>query len=222
MCFSATASFGASVIIATIGIACIKKSTTIPQKVLSCIPLIFSIQQFTEGVLWLSLTHVGLIPWKMAATYSFLIFAQVVWPTMVPLSVMLLEKDPRNRKILKGFLALGIVVSTYLAYCLIFFKVQSSVSCYHIQYDVDYPRLFKYSGLLYFVVTVIPPIITTLKRLRLLGVIIFLSYVITIIFYEDYLVSVWCYFAAIISIVVLSVIMKLNEPRQLISLAVPH
>lgn len=213
MCFSAGASFSASAIILTIGVVSMKRSTTIPQRVLSCIPLIFGIQQFTEGILWLSMSQAWLSPWKMMATYAFLIFAQVVWPTMVPLSVLLLENDRRNKRVLKGSLALGIIISAYLAYCLIFFNVSSSVSCYHIQYDVDYPKLFRYSGLLYFIVTVIPPIISTIKRLRLLGAIICLSYVITKIFYEDYFVSVWCYFAAIISIVVLSVVIKLNADK---------
>ena len=211
MCFSATASFGAGAVLLAIGIVSVKKSASVPQKVLSCVPLIFSVQQFTEGVLWLSMAHSVLTQWREMATYVFLAFAQVVWPVMVPLSVMLLEKDPINKRILKGFLALGITVSLYLAYCLLFYKVEASVSSYHIQYDVDYPRLFRHSGALYFMATVLPSVITSIKSLRLLGVIIFLSYVVTIIFYERYLVSVWCYFAAIISIVVLSVITEMNR-----------
>lgn len=211
MCFSAEASFGASAILLTIGAVAVKKSSTTPQRLLAGIPLVFGVQQFTEGILWLSLTYPAMVRWQQIATYTFLVFAQVVWPIMVPLSIFLLEPHKTNRKILNWFLALGAIVSAYLGYCLLFYRVQSSISCYHILYDVDYPKLFKYSGLTYFVATVFPPIVSSIKRLRLLGVAIFISYVVTIVFYENYLVSVWCYFASIISVVVLSVIVKLNK-----------
>ena len=58
MCFSAEASFGASAILLTIGVISLNKSVNVPQKVLSCIPFIFGVQQFSEGILWLSLYHV--------------------------------------------------------------------------------------------------------------------------------------------------------------------
>lgn len=142
--------------------------------------------------------------------YSYF-FAQVVWPIIVPLSVLLLEKDCNNRKPLRVILVIGLLVASYMAYCLVFYNVRASISCYHIQYDVYYPIQLKFSGIFYFIPTVIPPIISSIKRLRLLGVIILLSYIFTDIFYENYLVSVWCYFAAIISMVALSVIIQLNE-----------
>lgn len=214
MCFSAEASFGVSAIILTIGAVSIKKSSNLPQRVLSCIPFVFGIQQFAEGILWLSLTHTGLVKWSITSTYVFLVFAQVVWPILVPLSVMLLEKDKKNKKVLKGLLAMGIILGSYLLYCLMYYQVQSDVSCNHIVYAVYYPIRFKYSGIFYFIPTVIPPIISSIKRLRLLGIVIFISHIITRIFYEDYLISVWCYFAAIISVVVLAVTIQLNNQSK--------
>ncbi|MDR3680047.1 MAG: hypothetical protein P4L41_08785 [Flavipsychrobacter sp.] len=211
MCFSAEASFGASVILFAIGALSISKATTIPQKILASIPIIFGVQQFAEGILWLSLSHSSLAYWDKLATYAFLIFAQVVWPIIVPLSVMLLEKNKHNLKILKGLFALGILVGSYLTYCLLFYKVNASISCSHILYDQDFPTFIKHSGIFYLIATVVPPIVSSIKRLRLLGIIILVSYLITQFFYKDYLVSVWCFFAAIISVVVLSVIIRLNR-----------
>jgi hypothetical protein len=212
LCFSAAASFGASAIILTIGVISIRKSTTIPQKVFSCIPLIFSIQQFVEGILWLSLSHGALSPWVNMATYGFLVFAEIVWPIFLPLSVFLLEKQDKRKRTMAVLLVLSGLVSFYLAYSLLFYGAEASISCYHIQYNVHYPIVIKHSGILYLVATVLPPIISSIKRLRLFGVIILLSYVVTIIFYKDYLISVWCYFAAVISVAVLSIVMYLNKP----------
>ena len=215
MCFSAEASFGASAVLLTIGIISLNKSANVPQKVLSCIPIIFGVQQFAEGILWLSLYHANLASWNKIATYAFLIFAQVVWPIIVPLSVMLLEKGEKRRKILKAILVSGSIVSSYLLYCLLFYKVEANISCSHIRYDVYYPIHIQHLGIFYFVVTVTPSIISSIKRLRLLGVVIFVSYIITRIFYQYYLVSVWCYFAAIISVIALSVIIELNRVLKL-------
>jgi hypothetical protein len=211
MCFSAAASFGASAIIFGIGIECFKKSTTVPQKILSCIPIVFSVQQYAEGVLWLSLSHSSFLYWNKIATYTFLVFAQVVWPIVVPLSIMLLEKHAINKKILAAMLGLGVMVSLFLLYCLVAYKVEATISCSHILYNVSYAASPVHPAVFYFLVTVVSPILSSIKRVRLLGVVILVSYIVTKIFYEDYLISVWCFFAAAISVIVLSVIIKLNN-----------
>jgi len=60
MCFSATASFGASAVLGVIGIVAVAKAKTNPQRVFATIPLIFSVQQLSEGFLWLSLKNQSL------------------------------------------------------------------------------------------------------------------------------------------------------------------
>jgi hypothetical protein len=214
MCFSATASFGASAIILGIGIVALTKSTTIPQKIFSSIPLIFAVQQFAEGILWLSLAHSSAAYWAKTATYTFLVLAEVVWPIMVPLSIMLLENRSFNRKILRVLTGLGVLVSAYLLYSLLSYKVQASISCSHILYDVSYPPSAMRADAFYFAVAVVAPIISSVKRVRLLGLVICLSYIVTKIFYEDYLISIWCYFATAISIIVLSIVIQLNKPPK--------
>lgn len=214
MCFSAEASFGASVIILSIGVVSLKKSRTVSQKIFSCIPLIFCVQQFTEGILWSSLSNPRLTNWVKPSTYIFLIFAQVVWPVIAPLSIRMLEADESRKKILNVILGTGIIVSCFLGYSLMVGRVQSTISCHHIQYDLDYPPYLTHLGIFYFMTTVISPIVSSIKKVRLLGFIILFSYVFTRLFYEKYLISVWCYFAALISLVVLSVILELNRTSQ--------
>lgn len=100
MCFSAEASFGASVIIVSIGVVAVKKSTTVPQRIFALIPFIFGVQQFTEGILWRSLDHPGLSRWTNMSTYTFLFFAQVVWPIIALLSIQL-NRSPGSAGIQK-------------------------------------------------------------------------------------------------------------------------
>ena len=213
MCFSAGASFTASAVLLTIGAISIKKSTSASQRLLSCIPLIFGVQQGAEGILWLGLSHPEYLYLGRPAKYAFLLFAQVIWPVMVPLSVMHMEADAKRKNLLKVLLGSGILLAGYLLYCLIRYRTDASINCYHINYQLSYPDITMKLGIFYFLPTIIPPFVSSIKRLRLLGITIFLSYIVTQIFYKEYLISVWCFFAAVISLIVLSIIFNINRKK---------
>jgi hypothetical protein len=215
MCFSATASFGAGIMLSGIGIASIKKADTSSKLFFACIPLIFGVQQITEGFIWLALSNPDFIPMKEPSTYLFLFFAQIVWPFWVPFSILKLEKDQRRKKIEKILMIVGAIVSIYLAYCLIFFKVEAKIIGMHISYFQDYPKdLSHYGGILYVLATIAPPFFSSVKKMWILGAAILISYIITTIFYTDYIVSVWCFFAAIISITVYAIMYGVKNPSN--------
>ena len=212
MCFSAPASFIASAGLLAVGIIAISKSRTTPQRILAAIPVIFSIQQFSEGILWLSLSQPVYSRWYTPAMYIFLFFAQVLWPTYVPLSILLLEENTLRRKILKVFLGTGMFISAYLLYCLFFYQVSATITSHHIYYDLHFPLGNKwFSGLLYIIAAVFSPFVSGHRQLRWLGVILLASYLFSRIFYADYIISVWCYFAAVLSIMILAIVYKLRK-----------
>lgn len=215
MCFSASASFGAGIIISTIGVVSLNKVQTPLQYFFAVIPLFFAAQQISEGFLWLALSDSSYAPLEWITTYTFLFFAQIVWPFWIPFSILLLEKESKNKNILKVFLAIGTVVSIYLAYCLISYNVQAKIIGHHISYIQDYPAIFnRYSGVLYVMATVLPPYFSSINKLWILSVAIFISYVITTILYNDYIVSVWCFFASIISALILVLIQEMKVARK--------
>src|ERR1041385_1006208 len=116
MCFSASASFGAGAILSVIGLASLKKVKSSSQIIFAAIPLIFAVQQITEGFLWLALSHQNFASMRQGTTYIFLFFAQIVWPVWVPFSILKLEKRDNRKKIEKLLTGIGMLVSTYLAY----------------------------------------------------------------------------------------------------------
>jgi hypothetical protein len=67
------------------------------------------------------------------------------------------------------------------------------------------------SAIVYFIPTVLPALISSVDRMRLLGIIVLASYLVSNVFYQNYLVSVWCFFAAIISVVILVIILALRK-----------
>lgn len=201
MCFSATASFGAGIVLTAIGVASLKKVQHQSQVMFAAIPLLFAIQQFSEGILWLILPHPELQYLQVGTTFFFLIFAQIVWPVYVPVSILLLEKQKTRRNFQRILVVIGLVVSCHLAYCLFRYKVQAEINCYHINYIQLYPEKWRVlSGILYGIVTILPAIFSHIRRMWMLSVTVFISYAVTALFYETYLVSVWCFFASVISI----------------------
>jgi len=214
MCFSAEASFSASAVLGIVGIITVKKVKEPSQLAFACIPFLFGFQQLTEGVLWLSLTHKELSVLQPFSTYLFLIIAQIIWPTWVPLSILLLEKNEKHKKKLHFILGIGVGLSIYLTYCYLFYDVRAKISGHHIKYDLDFPHtkhLLWLAALFYFIPTVISAFVSSVKRMHFLGTTILISCVLTKLFTTMYFISIWCFFAAIISILVLLIITGLNK-----------
>ena len=212
MCFSTTASFSAGIILSVISIASVKKVKKTEQLYFAGIPVLFCIQQFAEGFIWFFLTNSIYHSLQVIATYVFLFLAQVVWPLLIPFSLFMLEKDLKRKKIMKIVLGIGMLVSFYLGYCLIFYDVEAKIIGNHISYLQNYPILFgDYGDSFYLIATIAPPFISSIKRMWILGAIIFVSYVITAILYTDYIISVWCFFASIISLMVCMLIYQMEN-----------
>ena len=203
MCYSAGASFVGGVVISAIGVATVKEMKRPSQVAFASIPLLFGIQQITEGFLWLALTDPGYAYFQKPGTYLFLIMARIVWPALIPLSVLIMEEGGSHRRLHSILLAMGLSVSLYYSYCLLFLNVVPNIAGHHIQYISDFPESLAVPVfIIYFVAVITPLFISKNRRTRLLGVLMFLSCLVTAVLFFQYLTSVWCFFAAIISVVV--------------------
>ncbi len=218
MCFSAGASFGTSLVLAGIGIAAIKKAGSGPQRLFAAVPLLFAVQQLAEGFVWLGLMHINYAAWQSPSVYFYIIFAYALWPVWVPLSILLLETSKNRKKILRIFLITGAVVSAYIICCLLLYPVHAAVYNHHIVYTFDYPPMAASLSHLgdgfYFIATLPAAFISSRKRIWVFGIVLIASYMVSKIFFADAVVSVWCYFAAALSIVVLFLVKR--QPNHFI------
>ncbi len=229
MCFSATASFGASAVLGTIGIIAVAKAKTNPQRQFATIPLIFAVQQLTEGLLWLSLKDTAMASWQPLLTYIYLVFAMAVWPLWVPLTIRLLEKDARRKKTMNVLVAIGAIVAIIVALVLSLYPVQVMtpvcLSCpfsstpslnQHLHYKFTLPPvpigLIGAFTVLYIMATIITPFISSIKKMKWLGFAFLASYLFAVILYNGFVISIWCFFAALLSFVVLWIILGLRKP----------
>ncbi|OGI11422.1 MAG: hypothetical protein A2Y40_09520 [Candidatus Margulisbacteria bacterium GWF2_35_9] len=200
MCFSAEASFIGGTIISTIGIVTLRKAHKPSQLLFASIPLLFGIQQIIEGILWLIIPHTGVALVRGIFTYLFLVFATVIWPFIIPLSVLLMEEKKKRKRLLVIPLVIGTLLSLFYVFCLILVKVSPYAMRFHIQYNIDVPKQWDLIVLaLYLIAIVTPLLISSIKRANILGVLLFLSCIITTVLFSQYFISVWCFFAALIS-----------------------
>jgi hypothetical protein len=215
MCFSAGASFGATIVLTTIGIASIKKVQNPKHLLFASIPLLFAVQQLAEGVLWKTLPYPDEIFLQRLMTFVFLFFAQIVWPFCVPIAVLRLEENQTRRTIQKILVGIGVFTATCLAYCLITYRVDANINGYHISYLQSYPMSLKgYAATLYLLATVAPLFVSSVKRMWLLGATILISYIITTLFYEYYVLSIWCFLSSLISVFIYLIVVGLNTEKS--------
>jgi hypothetical protein len=216
MCFSTNASFVASAILVVVGVASIKKIQMPSQVMFACIPIVFSFQQFIEGFVWITLTNNNYTDWQNIPIYIFVIFAQVVWPIWVPLSFLLIEKNINRKKALSIIVGIGSLLSLYHLYCLIFYNASATITPNHIYYVLDFPKeIFFILNCFYLLTIIIPPFVSSTKRMSIFGVLLLISFLISKLYFNDYIISVWCFFAALISGVVFLIMKNLKEEDSL-------
>jgi len=200
MCFSAEASFTGSIIISAIGVAVITKVHKPSQLLFACIPILFGIQQFTEGMLWISIPNPEYIGIRKISTLVFLFMADVLWPVLIPVSILLMEENKRKKTIIWYLIFAGLTVSLYYSYCLVFLNVTPQIMGYHIRYSSDFSELIAIPAFFLYLVATIPSLyISSIKRMHVFGTLMLLSCAVTAIFFTQFLTSVWCFFAALIS-----------------------
>ncbi len=212
MCFSAGASFTAGVLLTFVATETLRKVHKPSQIVLASIPLFFAFQQFAEGVLWVSIGHAGYALLQSVSTYIFVIMAQVIWPILIPLSVLLLEENETRKRILFGLLVLGAAVALYYSFRLVFYDVHAEITRRHIIYQSGAFNSFAALALLMYLTATLPPLfVSSIKRTGILGIIMGVSFVVSALFYTRCLTSVWCFFAAVMSFVVFYIVRNAHK-----------
>ena len=201
MCFSATASFSAGVVLLGVSVVTLRAAQRPREMPLASIPLLFALQQLTEGVIWLTFRREapGL---NTVMTYLYSFFSHVLWPVFVPAAVLLIEPPGWRRTALAAIAAAGLAVGLYLMYTLVAFTVVARPTGQHIEYVS--PHFFSAAVMsLYLLSTCIGPVLSTHRMVRVFGVLALLSFATVYSFYTTWFISVWCFFAALLSAIIL-------------------
>lgn len=198
MCFSAPASFIAGGTLSAAGVGTLTQMKTRRAAMFAAIPLLFGVQQLIEGVVWVTFRMPRL---HLAATYAYIMFSHVLWPVYMPIAVMLIEPGPRRRAALKVFAFIGGGVSLGLLSFVLSGPVDSVPGCCGIEYLVALPSVPL--GLAAYVLAACAScLISSHKFVRVFGLALFGSLAIALAEYRSAFYSVWCFFAAILSLII--------------------
>ena len=201
MCFSATASFTAGAALLATGAVAMQLARGPGELPYASIPLLFGIQQLIEGALWLTFPDKAPLM-NIVLTYAYSVFSHVLWPLYVPIAVYFLETVAWRRKALLVTAAGGTIVGSYLLYYLIRLPIVAEAAEGHIDY-VSPHFYIQIVMALYILGTCVSPLLSSHHWVRWFGVAAIGSFIAAGAFYLTWFISVWCFFAAVMSVMVL-------------------
>lgn len=205
MCFSAEVSFTAAAVLGAIALVTLVKAKKNPDRYLiAAIPILFALQQLTEGIQWLYFNGTfGTEAGVNAARELFLFIALIIWPFWIPLSILVAERKPEKRGILYIFLLIGVFVAIYNGYVSLLQPTSSGVYENSIYYRSN---VAVNSVWFYGIATVLPWFFTSTPKAKLLGLGFALGYAVSAWFYYATFTSVWCFFSAINSAIIYAMV----------------
>jgi len=215
MCFSATASFGAAIGLATVGAVSIGMARRLdPERwqPLALMPLLFALQQALEGVVWLGLDAPAPASGLRMVSLAYLGFAFALWPIWIPWSALRLAADllaPWKRRLFRSLWGVGALLGAGLWIPLLLDPglINPIVRRGSIDYQV-HPAWTDLLGhlaitLIYALIICLPLLLHPYRRLRLLGVALAVVFAVAQLAFLHAFSSVWCYFSALISSLVI-------------------
>lgn len=201
MCFSPEASFIASFALIGIGTLSYKFSKNTGQKLLASIPMIFALQQFSEGIIWLQLMGVIDNPSLFSLSKSiFLYIAYALWPIWISFILLVNEKQNFKKKLMFVFLIMGILDAFFNLKGLPLNEIQPQIVEHSIQYDVDVFLFYKF---MYILFLLIPLFLSSFPLMWLFGFVIGLTSFVSLYFYSLTFTSIWCFAATLSSLCIL-------------------
>lgn len=227
MCFSASASFTASAVLMPLGLysAHITKQTGQRDYLpLALTPFFFGVQQFVEGLVWTGIDKGKIEPLTSLASLGFLFFAYCFWMIWIPWSAWSIARSTESKGLqhrLKWVAVVATVlgIAFYLPVLLDPPAVQPAVhSTGRLLYDLsnlhsgwhNFVNTEPVGELVYWGFIVLPLVALRDKAVRLFGILIFVSIFLTWFTYSKTFNSVWCFYCAVLSIIVLWIV---NRPR---------
>lgn len=220
MCFSATASFVASGVLLPLGAATLAIAVTKGDRLtvpLAMAPILFSLQQALEGMVWLGLARgSGNDSVTVGAVVAYLFFAFAFWPMWIPWAALRLwPEEERIPLLLPLISALGLVPGTVLWLPLL--RHPQSALPEQIGHSLVYPLTPWSAGLLpegvghmvYAVWIVLPLFLVPSVRMRTFALSLLLAFGLTQWASSQALTSVWCFASALLSVQILWI---LREP----------
>jgi len=207
VCFSATANFVGSGVLAGVGVVTLTKVKHRRELFFAALPTLFAIHQFIEGFVWLGLD--GILSPKVAHNMgaAFMLYAQGLLPFILPLSVILFEADAKSRRRMQPFLILGTLTALYILWALTAYPTQVFVKGNSIVY-INQATNNELVAVLYVIVTCGSLLFSKVKDMVIFGIANLAILLVVMAFKRYAFTSLWCAYAAVASVIILAYFWK--------------
>jgi hypothetical protein len=212
MCFSAAANFVGSGALGAIGVVTLTRVKHRRELLFAALPALFAIHQFIEGFVWLGLDGIlsPAVTHDMGA--AFMLYAQGLLPFLLPLSVLLFEPDGKSRRRMVPFLVLGGATTLYILWALTAFPTQVYIRENSIVY-INQATNNTAVAILYVIATCGSLFFSKIKLMVMFGAANLLI-LLTVMEVKRYaFTSLWCAYAAIASVMILTYFWKSHRER---------
>jgi hypothetical protein len=212
MCFSATANFVGSGVLATIGVATLTRVKHRRELLFAALPTLFAVHQFMEGFVWLGLDGILSPTTTHNMGAAFMLYAQGLLPFLLPLSVLLFEPDKSSRVRMRPFLILGSLTTLYILWALSAYPTQIFVRSHSIVYLN--PATNNITVAIFYVIATCGSLLfSKIRDMVIFGVANVVILLVVMAFKRYAFTSLWCAYAAIASIIILAYFWKSHATR---------
>lgn len=213
MCFSATVSYSAAAVLVTTGVYAVRQARRLPRPYLmwALVPVLFGLQQAFEGRVWQEI-DAGDASAAVPFALGFHFFSHFLWLWWFPLCSYLVEPGQTSKigklrkRVIGGCAIFGAFAGTLVYSEMLFHSEWMSVAVREqsITYDFSFPyrspiHLPITPAALYALTILVPLLFSSHRLIRIFGVLVILSMVLASETYSYAYVSVWCFFAAVLS-----------------------
>ncbi len=216
MCFSAVASFTTAALLLPLGVYASRLAWLKDSRYLSLtvVPICFGIQQGMEGMEWLSLPSNQADVSRFWAL-GFLFFAYGFWLVGPAIAMWTIERRPRIKSQLLTIALIGFLFAASL-YLPLFIHpdwltivVRQASIVYQTQLIYDRFLSRDMVHFIYLIIVLYPLYLSNLDRVRVFAGLIAISMIISTLFFSYAFVSIWCFWAALLSLYIIYIVQTL-------------
>lgn len=228
MCFSASVSYSAAVVLVSTGLYAVQQARRLhlPYRMWALVPIFFGLQQAFEGRVWQEL-DAGNASAAVPFALGFHFFSHFLWLWWLPLCSYLVEPgqtskiEKLRKRVIGGCAIFGAFAGALVYSVMLFHSEWMSVAVREdsITYDFSFPyrspiHLPITPAALYALTILVPLLFSSHRLIRIFGVLVILSMVLASEAYSYAYVSVWCFFAAVLSLYLVYMIRHLVAAGQ--------
>ncbi len=201
MCFSVEADVVAGAALLPVAAVSLRQVRHPREALFAALPLVFAVHQLVEAVVWAGAGGDVSPGVTEVAMYGYLAIALPLLPSLVPLAVLLLEPPGRRLRV-APFLVVGAAVSAYLTFVLVTHDVEVARHPHALDYSTGLQHGVVWA-VLYVVAVIGPAVLSGYRSIVVFGVANLVGLAVVAWLLRDAFVSVWCVYAAVVSVLVL-------------------